>query len=67
MGAAERVYDSSADGLVIECFLKVFCEASVNLGNTRGVMRNKRQDFECPSQPNIYELDPFWHRYMVGR
>lgn len=31
MGAAERAYDASADGLVIECFFKVFCEASVTL------------------------------------
>lgn len=31
MGAAERAYDILADGLVIECFFKVFCEASVTL------------------------------------
>lgn len=57
--------DSSADGLVIECFLKVFCKALVNLRNAHGVMRNTRHGFACPSQQNLYEPTPSWLRYMV--
>lgn len=65
MGAAERVCESSADGNRV--FSQSFLHSISESQDACGVMRNKRQDFECPSQPNIYELDSFWHRYVVGR
>ena len=44
----DRGCDSSADGRVIECFLKVFWKASVNLRNACRIMRNKRHGFDVP-------------------
>lgn len=46
MGAAERAYDTSADGLVIECFFKVFCEASVTLRKCALSNEEQKCDFE---------------------
>lgn len=40
--------DSSAHDLVIECILRVFWKASVNLRNAHRVMGNKRHGFDVP-------------------